>query len=119
MRLPLGFDVALFQQAATRFAGAAAVCFRGYEPAFRADKNTALVRALLRAIRNQGGEPRFSVKMGTSDMNVVGPAWKCPILAYGPGDSELDHTPREHILLSEYQRSIEVLREVLGVLLGE
>ena len=45
--------------------------------------------------------PGFVVKTGTSDMNVVGPAWGCPILAYGPGDSALDHTPGEHIALEE------------------
>ena len=46
-------------------------------------------------------------------MNVVGPAWECPIVAYGPGDARLDHTPREHIDLTEYHRAIDVLVHVL------
>lgn len=83
---------------------------------FRGDKNTPLVRAFLSAIRAEGGKPGFLVKTGTSDMNVVGPLWNCPILAYGPGDSGLDHTPNEHISIREYQRSIHVLAEVLGLL---
>ncbi|NIU62369.1 MAG: M20/M25/M40 family metallo-hydrolase, partial [Pseudomonas stutzeri] len=63
-----------------------------------------------------GGKPRFKLKTGTSDMNVVGPAWGCPIVAYGPGDSALDHTPREHIEIEEYQRGIEVLARALEAL---
>lgn len=90
------------------------LAFRGYEPAYRASKNTPLVRALLAAIRDQGGQPGFKVKTGTSDMNVVGPAWRCPILAYGPGDSSLDHTPEEHIEISEYLRAIQVLTNALN-----
>jgi LysW-gamma-L-lysine carboxypeptidase len=46
-------------------------------------------------------------------MNVVAPVWRCPILAYGPGDSALDHTPREHLDLDEYRRSIRVLERAL------
>ena len=40
-------------------------------------------------------------------MNVVGPVWGCPIVAYGPGDSSLDHTPEERIDLGEYLRAVE------------
>lgn len=83
---------------------------------YRAEKNTALVRALLSAIRKEGGIPGFLVKTGTSDMNLVGPAWNCPILAYGPGDSSLDHTPDEHILISEYLAGIRVLSAALRIL---
>jgi LysW-gamma-L-lysine carboxypeptidase len=46
-------------------------------------------------------------------MTVVGPVWQCPILAYGPGDASLDHTPEERIVLAEYLRAIDVLTEVL------
>ncbi|HET6312487.1 MAG TPA: acetyl-lysine deacetylase, partial [Chloroflexia bacterium] len=38
------------------------------------------------------------------------------IVAYGPGDSSLDHTPNEHISLSEYLHSIDVLEQVLRTL---
>lgn len=82
-------------------------------PAYRGDKNTFLTRAFLRAIRAEGGEPVFVVKTGTSDLNLAAPHWSCPGLAYGPGDSALDHTPDEHILLSEYARSRRVLAGVL------
>jgi LysW-gamma-L-lysine carboxypeptidase len=46
-------------------------------------------------------------------MNVAGPAWGCPILAYGPGDSALDHTPNEHIQLDEYWRAVLILEQAL------
>jgi LysW-gamma-L-lysine carboxypeptidase len=87
--------------------------FRGEELAFRAEKNTALVRAFVAAVRAAGGEPGFVVKTGTSDMNVVGPRWGCPILAYGPGDSALDHTPGEHIAIDEWSRGVQVLSAAL------
>ena len=85
-------------------------------PAYRAEKNTPLVRAFLAAIRRHGGSPAFTVKSGTSDMNITAPVWQCPAVAYGPGDSDLDHTPREHMLLSEYQRAIQILADVLRTL---
>lgn len=85
----------------------------GYEPTYVAAKNTALVRAFLAAIRGQDGHPTFLLKTGTSDMNVVGPAWNCPILAYGPGDSRLDHTPAEHIVIADFLRAIAVVENAL------
>ena len=47
------------------------------------------------------------------DMTVVGPAWGCPMVTYGPGDASLDHTPEERIVLADYGRAIAVLRDVL------
>ena len=76
-------------------------------------KNTPLIRAFLKAIRTAGGQPKFKKKTGTSDMCVLGPAWGCPIVAYGPGDSRLDHRPDEHLSLDEYTRGIEVLTSAL------
>jgi len=92
--------------------------FEGHEFAHRAEKSTPLVRAFLRAIRAAGEKPAFVVKTGTSDMNVVAPVWQCPILAYGPGDSSLDHTPDEHIDLREYLSAIGVLKTALEHLLA-
>jgi LysW-gamma-L-lysine carboxypeptidase len=82
-------------------------------PAWTCEKNTPLVRAFLNGIRSQGGEPRFVYKTGTSDLNIVAPVWKCPALVYGPGDSNLDHTPDEYISLEEYMRAVSVLKEAL------
>ena len=84
--------------------------------AYYEDKNNNLVRAMLRAIRSQGNRPGFVVKTGTSDMNVVGPHWSCPIIAYGPGDSSLDHTPNEHIELDAYNTAIATLTEAIQII---
>jgi LysW-gamma-L-lysine carboxypeptidase len=114
LRLPLGVDVQALKQRMLDWSGEARLAFPYHEPPFRAEKNTPVVRALLRAIRAAGGRPRFKLKTGTSDMNVVGPAWGCPIVAYGPGDSSLDHTPHECIRLDEFRRAVDVLTEALG-----
>lgn len=113
-RIPPGLDPGAVQQAIDRFCPQEGrLRFRGAEVPFRAPKNTPVVRALLAGIRAAGGRPAFSLKTGTSDMNVVGPVWQCPIAAYGPGDSALDHTPDEHLDLAEYERAIAVLVEAL------
>lgn len=91
--------------------------FYGREKAYVAAKNTHLTRAMLRAIRSHEGQPSFVFKTGTSDMNVVGPVWSCPIIAYGPGDSRLDHTPEEHIDLDEFQRAVAILKLALNDLM--
>ncbi len=96
---------------------ASIISVRGAVPAYRAGKNNALVRAALAAIRAEGGEPGFVLKSGTSDMNIVAPGWECPVIAYGPGNSHFDHTPDEHIDITEYLKSIRVLRNMLAGLI--
>ncbi len=87
---------------------------QGYAlPAWECAKNSPLVRAFLSAIRSAGGQPTFVYKTGTADLNVVAPVWKCPALVYGPGDSTLDHTPDEHLSLTEYRKAVAVLKEAL------
>lgn len=112
-RLPLHTSPEQLQATLRELADSHALAFHGAEGAFRAEKNTALVRAFLSAVRAHGGTPGFVVKTGTSDMNVVGPIWHCPIVAYGPGDSALDHTPDEWIALAEWERGVAVLADVL------
>jgi [amino group carrier protein]-lysine/ornithine hydrolase len=116
MRVPIGLTIEQVEQQISQFVDGAQVTFSSKEEPFRADKNNALVRAFLGAIRQVGGQPAFTLKTGTADMNIVGPIWGCPILAYGPGDSALDHTPDEHLDLAEYARSIDVLARVLTAL---
>lgn len=89
-----------------------------FMPAFLAGKNTPLVKAFLASIRAAGGTPGFKLKTGTSDMNLVGPTWNCPMIAYSAGDSNLDHTATEHIILQEYLTGIQVIKDSLERIQG-
>ena len=113
LRLPPGVDTDLLQRRLRELAAPAAIEVDGVQPGFRSPKQTPLVPPFLRAIRAAGGSPRFTLKLGTSDMTVVGPVWNCPMVTYGPGDASLDHTPEERINLDQYARAIRVLRDVL------
>lgn len=118
-RLPVAVSPASWYAKLNELAGKDEVEPVGYAvPAWSCEKNTPLVRAFLAAIRGQGGTPSFVYKTGTSDLNIVAPAWQCPALVYGPGDSALDHTPNEHISLSEYEKSVDVLADALNTLVG-
>jgi len=118
LRLPPGLEVeALIREITETWPDDARVTTRGYERAFRAGKRNPLTSAFLSAIRAEAGKAAFVTKTGTSDMNVLGPRWGCPMVAYGPGDSNLDHAPNEHLDLDEYLRSIRVLVRVLRRLL--
>lgn len=96
--------------------GGLTLACEGHERAHAVDRNDAVVRALSGAIRRAGATPRPKRKTGTADLNVVAPIWGCPIAAYGPGDSSLDHTPREHLVIDEYLRSIGVLTRAIETL---
>ena len=41
-------------------------------------------------------------------------AWQRPIVAYGPGDSSLDHTPNEHLPIDEYWKAVNVIKQTLA-----
>lgn len=82
-------------------------------PAVRGERDGRLARAFRAAIRAAGGVPAPRVKTGSSDWNVVAPAWDADTVAYGPGDATLDHTPGERLALAELDRSIAVLGDVL------
>ena len=116
-RLPLEVSPEDWYGKLRELANGALVEPRGFAvPAWACEKNTPLVRALLSAIRSGGGTPNFVYKSGTADLNIVAPAWKCPAVVYGPGDSTLDHTPQEHISLDEYEKAVTVLAEALRLI---
>ena len=73
---------------------------------------TGLARAFRVAIRDAGGDVRLLRKTGTSDMNLYAAAWDCPMVTYGPGDSDLDHAPDERLPLSDLDRAVTVLTAV-------
>jgi [amino group carrier protein]-lysine/ornithine hydrolase len=112
-RLPLAVTPEGLEQELQTLLPDVLLSFSGREIAYRSEKDTALTRALRVAIREGGGTPRFKVKTGTADMNVVAPFWNVPMVAYGPGDSALDHTPKEHIDLADYEKAIAVLTAAL------
>jgi N-acetyl-ornithine/N-acetyl-lysine deacetylase len=114
-RLSPGYEIANLRSLLEQWASEdeAHINFHGEETAFQSTRTTSLSRAFISAIRAVGGQPVFKHKTGTSDMNVVGPVWGRNIVAYGPGDSRLDHTPQEHIQISEYVQAIDVLEMVL------
>jgi LysW-gamma-L-lysine carboxypeptidase len=87
--------------------------------ACRTGRRDLVVRALSRAIRSQGAEPGMRVKTGTSDMNTLAEVWQIPMATYGPGDSTLDHTDDEHILIPDYVRGIAVLADALTGIAAE
>jgi LysW-gamma-L-lysine carboxypeptidase len=79
-------------------------------------RSNAVARALVRAISTAGGRPRYTTKTGTSDLNVVLPAWRCPAAVYGPGDCSLDHTPHESIAVSDLRRGTDILEAAVRAL---
>ena len=113
MRIPRNLSIAEAMEMVETIRHKGDIQYGASIEAFQAEKNTMLVRAFLASIRENRGKPGFLLKTGTADMNIVGPVWQCPIVAYGPGDSSLDHTPDEHISISEYKASISVLSSVL------
>jgi LysW-gamma-L-lysine carboxypeptidase len=118
-RVPPGVDAGELEAAAASFADRdggtrVIVTTQGREEPVRTPRTSPLARAFARAIAGAGGQTTFKEKSGTSDMNILFPAWGCPMVAYGPGDSRYDHTPIERLSISEFARSITVLRGVLS-----
>jgi LysW-gamma-L-lysine carboxypeptidase len=113
LRIPPGMYAGDLEEQVRHWSNGAQLTFYPSDPPFQAEKNTPLVRAMLHAIRGAGGRPRFKLKTGTADMNIVGPVWRCPVVAYGPGDSSLDHTPDEYIEIAEFHQAANVLQAAL------
>lgn len=118
-RLPPGFDRQAFEQVLAKIGDGAQVELKEAVPAVLMPRDNLLARVLTQVIRRHGGQPKLKLKSGTSDMNVVSQRWHVPMVAYGPGDSRLDHTDHEHLNLDDYLRAIDVLADALDRLLRE
>lgn len=112
LRVPIGEAVEDVREQADIHLVEGTTSWKDTLPAVMQDRRTVLVRAFRAAIRREGGDPRALVKMGTSDMNIYAQEWGCPMVTYGSGNSELDHTPVERISLDEFDRAINVLEQV-------
>jgi [amino group carrier protein]-lysine/ornithine hydrolase len=82
-------------------------------PGCAISENHGLVRAMVAAIRATGNTPRYVRKSASADMNIT-MAEGIPTVAYGPGDSKLDHTDREFMHWKDYNTAISTLAAFLG-----
>jgi LysW-gamma-L-lysine carboxypeptidase len=116
IRIPIGTSVEdVLQRASALLGDCRVVVETACEPVAASRANHA-VRALARAVVGAGGRPRYTTKTGTSDLNVVLPAWRCPAAVYGPGDCALDHSPHESIDIGELRRGADVLEVAVRTL---
>lgn len=81
---------------------------------FETNPNSPLTRALsLSIIDVCKRRPNLQRKTGTGDMNVLGNFLNIPVVTYGPGDPHSSHTSDEHISISEYLSSIDIIENTL------
>ncbi|AAY80132.1 N-acetyl-lysine deacetylase [Sulfolobus acidocaldarius] len=67
----------------------------------KVDVNSDIVKVFMRSIIKENYKPTILRKRGTSDMNILKDLALKGILAYGPGNSSLEHTDHEKISLDE------------------
>ncbi len=114
LRLPPSLSTAALLRTLPRPPDGASVATRLRVEAIEVDRTNPVVTSFVAGVRAAGGRPTLWRKGGTSDLNLVVPAWGVPGAAYGPGDARLDHTDRESLSLEELHRSVSVLRVALA-----
>ena len=81
---------------------------------FEANHASPLVRALSLSILDvRKKHPILLRKTGTGDMNILGNAFKIPVITFGPGDPHASHTADERVKIEDYVSSIEVFSRTL------
>ncbi|WP_322906963.1 M20/M25/M40 family metallo-hydrolase [Paenibacillus campi] len=110
LRIPPDYDMEQLKQFIQTIQGDAIIHYSELTPAVLKPRDSLAARALLSSIRSFGLTPKVKVKTGTSDMNIVHEKLPLvPMIAYGPGDSILDHAPNECIVIEEYKAAIQIL----------
>jgi LysW-gamma-L-lysine carboxypeptidase len=81
---------------------------------FEANHTSPLVRALSLSILDVCKKhPVLLRKTGTGDMNILGNAFRIPVVTYGPGDPHSSHTIDERISIADFISSIDVFNRTL------
>ncbi|MFC4987110.1 [LysW]-lysine hydrolase [Saliphagus infecundisoli] len=119
LRIPPSLDAESVRETAEAGLEIGTVTWAEPIPPVMESPRTEVARAFRVAIRAEAGDPRLLRKTGTSDMNLYAADWDCPMVTYGPGNSELDHAPDERLSLSEFDRSVAVLTRVANTVVGD
>jgi acetylornithine deacetylase len=83
-------------------------------PGFANSRSDTLVKAFVRGFAKQGKSIHYIKKRGTSDMNTLATTWdSVPMVAYGPGDSSLDHTNKEYLRNDEVESTRAILKQAV------
>jgi LysW-gamma-L-lysine carboxypeptidase len=111
VRVPPGLDVEATVDALRALAAAPVrIDVLRATPGVATRRTSPLVKAFQRAFAESGVTPRYLMKKGSSDMNTLATTWHgIPMVAYGPGDAKLDHTPDEHLHADEFRRAQRLL----------
>jgi LysW-gamma-L-lysine carboxypeptidase len=111
VRVPPGLDVDATVDALRALAAAPVrIDVLRATPGVTTRRTSPLVKAFQRAFAENGVTPRYLMKKGSSDMNTLATTWHgIPMVAYGPGDAKLDHTPDEHLHADEFRRAQRLL----------
>ncbi|NPA05756.1 MAG: M20/M25/M40 family metallo-hydrolase [Crenarchaeota archaeon] len=92
--------------------------YKEYTPPVRVKPQMPVPRSLMRALLRRGVRPRLTVKMGTSDMNLLYGRVSRDMAAYGPGDPRLSHSAVEYIDVEELLWSSGVEADAFIELIG-
>ncbi|MFB9328241.1 M20/M25/M40 family metallo-hydrolase [Paenibacillus aurantiacus] len=83
-------------------------------PGYANPRSDALVKSFVRAFARAGKQVHYLKKRGTSDMNTLATTWEgVPMVAYGPGDSNLDHTDHEYLHFAEALSARSILKDAV------
>jgi len=109
VRVPPGHSLESVKDELARLAGdhGCSTRFSQGVPPIRVKTGDPVPRSLVRSLLQQGVRPRPVVKMGTSDMNILGPRSES-IAAYGPGDPRMAHTGYEEVSIRELELAVKV-----------
>jgi len=109
LRIPPGLSARDVRRGLPTEPGPPEIADRIHVDPIEVERTNPVVLALVHGIRAGGARPTIWRKAGTSDLNLVLPAWGVPGAAYGPGDAKLDHTDHERLTAAELRRAIAVL----------
>jgi LysW-gamma-L-lysine carboxypeptidase len=114
LRVPPSMRVEEVREVADGHLGRGHVNWKDSVPPVMDSPRNELARAFRVAVRGAGLEPRLLRKTGTADVNVYAGEWDCPMVTYGPGDSDLDHAPDERLPLAALDTATAVLEGAVG-----